>query len=206
MALCHDNPAWCFAHLYRTGGTSIRRAIEGAKLKTWEIGGWHWSLDQVRAHCATQGGLEWYERALKLITIRNPYDWLVSIYRYRTGASNPINALQRQPFGVFVRAYCEQLEIRREEQLETGANAWHTLLSFIPADMHLHPGTLIVKHENLGAEWQTIASLLGIPGHELPHVNASKRKPDYRSYYDDATREYVARYYARGIERFRYEF
>jgi len=62
----------------------------------------------------------------------------------------------------------------------------------------------ILRFENLNEDWCNFCKKVGLDL-ELPHVNKSPGK-HYTEYYDDETREIVAKRYAKDIEYFNYEF
>jgi len=61
------------------------------------------------------------------------------------------------------------------------------------------------KLENLQEDWQTVCERIGLPHEPLPRKNASQRGR-MQDYYDDESRQLVARHWAREIEMFGYTF
>lgn len=63
----------------------------------------------------------------------------------------------------------------------------------------------VLRFESLAGDFAALAAELGFPG-RLPHLNASSRDRPYREWYTPATREVVARRFARDCEAFGYTF
>jgi hypothetical protein len=131
--------------------------------------------------------------------VRNPWDRLVSTYtnkiidKHQGGLDS-----WRNSTGSF-----EEFILRIKKLDVTGNNCdrhIRSLLTFLPPDINF-----IGKMENLQQDFNIVCDKIGRPQQELPHVNKSEHK-HYTEYYDDETREIVARKYAKDIEYFGYKF
>jgi hypothetical protein len=161
-----------------------------------------------------------FDAYFKFSFVRNPWDRLVSEYRYR---GYPV----RVDFKTFV---FEHLPERQFSDLYTHIVPQYDFL-------HDEGGKLLVdfvgRYESLQADFDVVCSRLGLPATPLPHVNGSGARrppvrtlndvkkllrrwlwnlerrhtfPHYTQYYDDETRDHVARLYRKDIEAFGYSF
>lgn len=130
--------------------------------------------------------------------VRNPYDRLVSAYKNKLvdNFQGGLDSLRHKnhSFKSFI------LEINKMN-LEIADRHIRLQTSLIP----LESMDFIGRLENFQQDFNTVCNKIGVPYQELPHRNKTSHK-HYTEYYDDETRQIVARKYAKDIEYFGYEF
>lgn len=128
--------------------------------------------------------------------VRNPFDWLVSLFYYiRQSKAHRMHDLAANvPFAEFL-----DLHVARRPA---------TLLDFVTDDAGQIIVDFVGRFERLPENLATICKVLGLAETRLPHKNPSvqRRDPDYRSYYDDASRSLVESYFADDLSTFGYSF
>ena len=131
--------------------------------------------------------------------VRNPWDRLVSAYtnkivdHHQTGLDSWRNTINS--FEEFI------LKIEQHDVMRSTCDRHiRSLYTFFPRDINF-----IGKLESLQQDFNTVCDKIGIPQRQLPHKNKSKHK-HYTEYYDDETKQIVAKKYAKDIEYFGYEF
>jgi len=141
---------------------------------------------------------ESFEQYYKFAVVRNPWDRMVSLFRYLGDAkTTEFNSF------VFNRFY------RR---------LWQDMYWFVrpQSDFITHSdGTVLVddvlRFEALASGYESVSRRFEFAQPALPHVNQSMRKErasarPYQTYYRDATRRWIGELYAEDIERFGYQF
>jgi hypothetical protein len=123
-----------------------------------------------------------YENYFKFAFVRNPYDRIVSAFSYDSQFHGM--GLDFKKF-VFSKSIPVKYDINQYDFV-------------IGSDF-------IGKFENLQSDFDFICDRLGITRDPLNLDNYSKHK-HYSEYYDDETKEFVAKKYAKDIEYFGYEF
>ena len=153
-----------------------------------------------------------FDRYFKFAFVRNPWDRLVSEYRFRGG----------RRIGSFRRFVLDPVQ-----EVDPYQDAWRHL---VPQVRYLHDRTgrlcvdFVGRFECLQADFARVCDHLGIADPSLPHVNATPperarrwtmrhprarpaaRQDPYESYYDNRLRDLVAERYAEDIEAFGYAF
>ncbi len=198
-----------FVHIPKTGGTSMEDVIwpgPRAESELWmgfvkpfhnkyQTGGLqHLKARQIRAEV----GWEIFQSYFKFTIVRNPWDKAVSQWCY----------LSQRPD---LQAYLGlSADAPLAEYLEAAALSDHVQVmpqvDFIRDDKDQLLVDMIGRFETLGQDAQIIFQKLGLEDAALPHTTRSSRRPDYRPYYDDGTRQRVGDLYARDIAAFGYEF
>jgi hypothetical protein len=207
-----------FVHIAKTGGTSIRAALEGVRWRD----PWYYSmlvcsrLSHLSGHrlatklprhakvIAAQELLpkEFFDSLFKFAIVRNPWDLQVSSFHHLR-RERPQLLRDHAEFDDFLRY---KLDPNRPYQYHLDTSI--TLQSDYLIDLR---GTIIVdfigRYEQLHDDFKTICTRIGIAPPQLPHARQARdRQRDYRGYYSDATAELVAQHFARDIELLHYQF
>jgi len=184
-----DEPGQPFvARLLKSCGITLRRPL------TWAFREKDFS-DHARA-CDVCERLtpSAYRQFFSFAFVRNPWDWLVSIYHYM------LDNTQHHQHDFVANTFSSFDEFL----------AWKVvhdlkLQSLFLADAE---GRMIVdfvgRIETLDADFAEVCRRGGISA-ELPHINRS-RHADYRAYYNDRTRLLVEEAFRKDIEAFGYGF
>ena len=155
----------------------------------------------------------------KFTIVRNPWDRLLSTWKNKCNYRNPIPSGPIAPtfrpggryykmytpyskcFKSFIRALStnpDSFYMPREGKIDRHVRMYSELLPFDNINY-------IGRFEYIQQDVDVICEKIGIPRQQLPHKNKSKHK-HYTEYYDDETREIVAKLYAKDIEFLSYKF
>lgn len=164
-----------------------------AALLGWQarlVRGQHFTAAEIRRAMPADA----FGDAFKFAFVRNPWDWQVSNYAYalQTPAHGQHEMIhQLGDFDAYIRYQHEQRAPAQSSFIvdEDG----HQLVDFIG------------RFETLEADFKTVCERIGVRA-ELPFLNASKRRRDWRSYYTSETRDLVERLFQEDLERFDYRW
>lgn len=215
MLLSHKHN-FLFVHVAKTGGTSVRAALNVLR---WKDPMYYlmWPAHKVSSMTGHTLGMKFprhahiiaakemlpepfFDQLFKFVFVRNPWDLQVSsfhhIQRERPEAMSGIT-----DFNEFMR-----WKFNPEREYQYHIDTSLSLQSDYIVDLH---GNKLVdyigRYENLHEDFEAVCKKIGV-SLELPHKRKGERGKDYRSYYTDETAELVAKHFDRDITMLDYSF
>jgi hypothetical protein len=194
-----------YVHIPKTAGNSINRVFG----LSWEN---HKDLQRYAAELPPDVLGSYFKFAI----VRNPWDRLFSDYNYQRKKSRARDsklflhddAGRRRNFREWVRAALGDPHRYEPGQwggeVSPGLHRWSPQLDWITIDGRPRLD-FVARMEHLPEDFAAICQALKMPAMRLPRRNR-RWHGHYSWYYDDATRELVADYYARDIAVFGYRF
>jgi hypothetical protein len=197
-----------FVHIPKTGGQSIETVFINAHGLTWETRApllLRRNPDRTRgpqrlAHLYADEycGLGFatsddFSTFFKFAAVRNPWARAVSSYKY---------AFQRSgmPFSRYAR------EVLLSGKHIADPRHFDPQLRYLRGVNGTTLVDKVIRYETLAAEFAEVSRKIFGREEPLPVVNVSPDRRDYRTFYDDATAEIVAKVYADDIAAFGYSF
>jgi hypothetical protein len=207
-----------FVHIAKTGGTSVRDALEGLRWgDPWYLAMFlcsrlsaasgHRIAAKLPRHAKIVAAKEmlpkeFFDALFKFAFVRNPWDLQVSSFHH-IRRERPHYLGGHETFESFLRW---KLDPERPYQYHVDTSI--ELQSDYLIDLH---GNRVVdfigRYERLHADFATACERIGIAPPHLPHARqATDRSKDYRRYYSDDTAALVADYFKKDIEMLGYTF
>ena len=197
-----------FIHIPKCGGTSVEDALfkpctHRTAKDLWMFPNKYQSggLQHLKAsHILQEEGEKIFNNCFKFSFIRNPWDKMISQYRYTIESSNP-----------YLRKWIDiDMNDSFNEYLKKVFNAaihvqWDSQYKFLYDSKDNQLVDFIGRFENLQEDFNIVCDKIGIPKPHLSHKNKTKHK-HYTEHYDDEAREIIAEKYAKDIEHFGYKF
>lgn len=194
-----------FIHVPKTGGCSVRRALNGGGLR-------HRTLD-----CYNQQLVQDY---FTFAFVRNPYDLLVSWYHHKPALEQVYRSFEN-----WVKHRCPshtESEIMNNRPVMAHSRqsrdcvmidgaTWDTHQHLMQhkwtrsISMNNHGVDFVGRFESLQQDLDRACELMNLPARQLPHINNSKHK-HYTEYYNNQTRRLVAEQYAEDLKCFNYTY
>lgn len=202
MSLINGNN-FIFIHIYKCGGMSLRNVFTD-NLVTVELNKSHATAKEIKDYCYENGGKFYFDTAFKFSFVRNPFDWIVSLYEFIR--NNPNHDNYEEVKNLNFSDFCSWNIKNIKDKKENPNGNFNTLTEFL-FDKN---GELLVdfvgKIENYDEDIKVILKRLKIPEQKMPKINTSNRKPDYKDYYDDKTIKLVTDFFYYDLVNFNYKF
>lgn len=205
-----------FVHVAKTGGTSVRAALNSLRWKDpmyylmWpghKVSSWtgHKLGMKFPRHAHIIAAKEmlpepFFEDLFKFVFVRNPWDLQVSsfhhIQRERPEAMNGIT-----DFNEFMR-----WKFNPDRPYQYHIDTSLSLQSDYIVDLHGNSlVNFIGRYENLNEDFSAVCDKIKV-SLSLPHKRKGNREKDYRQYYAEDTKAMVAQHFKRDIEMLGYQF
>lgn len=190
--LISDKYKTIFLHINKAGGTSIETVLRTGAL---------FRKHYMTAYEVRDFDKDKWEKYFKFAIVRNPWDKMTSLYRYRSSIgliplswnfSKFIHNLDR--LNNSSPSKSRRNLLRTSNQLEHCVDEnGQVILNYIG------------RFENLRNEWKKISKIINCKK-PLPHVKATKKHKHYSQYYTDELRDIIAGRFNKDIEYFDYKF
>ncbi len=196
---------YLFIHIPKNAGTSIEVSLTGAQ--QWNAEEKHITALECRAMC----GADLWQEFFSFCVVRNPWDRLVSQFRFSGKIWCHRYFGKLLTFNEFVTEIVGKgLPFSGHDySSKTGASSgdidWRQLPRITDEDSQIMVD-YVARFENLSLDYEVICDRIGLPS-RLQHLNqsTSEAKP-YWEYYIEETASIVANVCAEDIESFGYKF
>lgn len=192
-----------FVHVPKAGGTSMERMLgiwtydnvtEEHPLRLFGRQLQHRTAQEMRDHFIHA---RVFEKYFKFAFVRNPWDRLLSEYHY---------LLERKVINFSFDEFASEGFLRRTDLPDFIYDHLRPQCDYIFDTQGNNLLDFIGRFEQMAEDWAKVAERLGLPK-ALPHLNKKKaQRQSYQSFYNDATRQSVANFYALDIQTFNYSF
>jgi len=159
-----------------------------------------------------------YPHYYKFTVVRNPWDKMVSFYHYHVKLGWKLEwgwSSDNEPtFIEFIKIIDgfsneKQMELWPEEENyphKSGTMRMSNQIDWLIDSNNKMPLNYICRFENLQEDFNVVRSHLRLPeNYKLPYYNKSNHS-HYSTYYDEETKDIVARRFSKDIEYFGYRF
>ncbi len=141
-----------------------------------------------------------YRGYVKFAFVRNPWDRLVSCWHSKVVEQNYFHFsaeawAEMQTFSHFV----DYVVARDSKRLDNHLQPQCELIDLNNVDY-------LGRYENFAADLTEVMQLLGVEHQTIPQENASSKRRNYRSYYDEELQQKVAAIYQKDLRIFGYTF
>ena len=183
-----------FVHINKNGGTSVGGVLN----KYSEFCKKHQPITALNEEAYSND-------YFKFTFVRNSWDRFLSLYKYRVETNQTNLGTNPESF----KEWAKNIYNKNPKHYNALNNIRLLYLSnqldWITDTSNSVDIDYVGRFENFQQDFDIVCDKIGVPRQELPHWNKSKHK-HYTEYYDEETRQIVAKKYAKDIEYFGYKF
>lgn len=188
---------YVFVHINKTGGSSIRKMLGETD--------WKSSPHNIANDYLNILGEYKFKSYFKFSFVRNPWDRVVSTYHFNIQISKR-KLLKGSTFERFVAKYPMEYPANQLDYISSIQWKWdrkNNIYIYKPDEVNLLVD-FIGRYENLENDVNYIKNKFKIDN-EFPHLNKTEHK-HYSQYYNNYTKEIIAKKCERDIKYFGYKF
>ena len=193
-----------FVHIPKTGGETVEKILRITKNH------YNASTRKMEDPC--------WDRKFKFTVVRNPWDRMLSFYFHLRKSLDETNRYYHHPMNP-KRAWKLATSLPFNEWIvkvlvdnpDAGVTSYgNDLLASAHDYLFSKDEKILVDYvarfENLEQDMKRLFQMIGKPRLRLPKINTSKRRGDYRSYYNKKSIAIVAKAFARDVSIFNYTY
>lgn len=207
MAVYYKKLDCIFVHIYKCAGNSVRDLLSNFGVGV-EILKAHSLGKDVMKYFIDKNEKDIWDNAFKFTIVRNPYEWMISLYFYIKTATghNYHNQVKSLNFNQFIRWFAD----RMAEPHIYGNHRYCTFDEFIRDDNDNIIFDYICKVEYIERDMKHVLTALSAEKmFAVPKSNVRKgwtHNKDYRMYYDDDSKNMVTTLFKNELKYFGYKF
>jgi chondroitin 4-sulfotransferase 11 len=192
------NKKFVYIQLQKTGTSSIFNFFKSRSLNSTGFS----HLDpQININTARH-----YKYYFKFAFHRNPWDRMVSVWKYWTETRKDVGLISKLPETASFSGFCYNLSTIFYEILNPRFEKFHIANQ---SELNGHAKYLKLdfwgRFEYLDEDFKKICDQLKIKYEPLRHLNRTIHK-NYREYYDSDLKKYIGKVYEKDIDTFKYVF
>lgn len=198
--MVNDINKFVFVHIPKTGGSSISRALNLGLNEKFYV---KHIIDKINSN-----NYKSFQGYFKFAFHRNPWDRLVSLWKYWTVQRNSkaiisLRILERYPEAKDFDGFCYNLNgifsdfLQKEfyllNQVDLNGQSEYININYWG------------RFKYLDQDFEKICEMIGIPYSKLPKLNSTVHD-NYQNYYNNELKKYVGKLYEKDIDTFKYTF
>lgn len=203
MGLVSDRLKIIFVHIYKNAGMSIRHKLAELDEDVYTVVKGHADVKEIKDYLDGLGELDKFNNYHKFAVVRNPYNWLISVYNYIKSVSNhPLNIIaETHDVNQFIIWYTNNTYLINERLYLNGKIQLQT--DYLSIGGKIAVDTML-KFENLDYDFKTLMGYINVPDNvKLDYHNSN----NYDKQIEQLTHEtinFINYHYYSDFENFEY--